>query len=178
MKRSPFRIAAIAGLALFVAACTSDKKIQYCPGWSSVLDAYVVTQFKPGGAQNPANALFTAKIVNVDGKCSFDKAGKHADSEIEVSFVATRPSAGEAATYRVPYFVAVTQAARVVTRTVRSVTFSFAAGATTATAEEDVDDIELITDGTNKPYDYQILVGFQLTKEQYDYNKTVGIFQQ
>ena len=23
-----------------------------------------------------------------------------------------------------------------------------------------------------------ILVGFQLTKEQYDYNKTIGIFQQ
>jgi hypothetical protein len=178
MKRTPFRFAAIAGLALLVASCSSEKKIQFCPSWSSVLDAYVVTQFKPGAAQNPANALLTAKIVNVDGKCSFDKAGKHADSDIDVSFVATRPSAGDAATYTVPYFVAVTQGARVVTRTVRSVTFSFDAGKTTATAEEDVDDIKLVTDGTNKPYDYQILVGFQLTKEQYEYNKTVGIFQQ
>jgi hypothetical protein len=41
-----------------------------------------------------------------------------------------------------------------------------------------VDDIALVTDGTNKPYNYQILVGFQLTKEQYEYNKTTGIFQQ
>jgi hypothetical protein len=178
MKRSSFRFAAIAGLALLLASCSSEKKIQFCPGWSSVLDAFVVTQFKPGAEQIPANALYTAKITNVDGNCSFDKAGKHADSDVEISFVATRPSAGAAATYTVPYFVAVTQSARVVTRTVRQVTFSFAAGETTATAEEDVGDIELVTEGGNKPYDYQILVGFQLTKAQYEYNKTTGIFQQ
>lgn len=178
MKHSPFRFAAIAALALLVSSCTSDKKLQFCPGWSSVLDAVVVTQFKPGTAQDPANALYTAKITNVDGKCDFDKEGKTANSSIDVSFTATRPTAGDAATYTVPYFVAVTQSTRIVTRSARSVTFSFDAGATTATAEESIDNIDLVTDGNNKPYDYQILVGFQLTKEQYDYNKTIGIYQQ
>jgi len=178
MKRTPIRFAAIATLALLVASCANDKKIQYCPGWTSVLDAFVVTQFKPGAATEPANALYTAKITDVDGSCTFDKEGKHADSDIEVTFEATRPSAGAATTYTIPYFVAVTQGARVVTRTVRSVTVSFGEGETTAASTEDVKDITLTTDGTNKPYNYQILVGFQLTKEQYDYNKTTGIFQQ
>lgn len=178
MKTSLFRFAVIAGLALLVSSCQSSKKLQFCPGWSSVLDAVVVTQFKPGAAPDPANALYSAKITNVDGNCSFDKAGKKADSSIDVSFVAARPAAGDAAAYTAPYFVAVTQGARIVTRSARTVTFSFAAGETTATAEEHVSSVDLVTDGDNKPYDYQILVGFQLTKEQYDYNKTTGIFQQ
>ena len=53
MKHSPFRFAAIAALALLVSSCVSDKKLQYCPGWTSVLDAVVVTQFKPGAAPDP-----------------------------------------------------------------------------------------------------------------------------
>lgn len=178
MKNSPLRFAAIAALALLVSACQSQNKLKYCPAWSSVLDAVVVTQFKPGATLDPANALYTAKIDNVDGSCTFDKKGKTASSGIDVKFTATRPVAGDAVTYTVPYFVAVTQATRIITRSARSVTFSFETGAVTATAEESISDIDLVTDGTNKPYDYQILVGFQLTKEQYEYNKTTGIFQQ
>jgi len=178
MKHTPFRFAAMAALALLVSSCTNQKKIQYCPAWTSVLDAVVVTQFKPGAPADPANALYTAKISNVDGDCTFDKQGKTANSSIDVSFTATRPAPGDAVTYTVPYFVAVTQSTRIITRSARTVTFNFDAGATTATAEESISDIDLVTDGNNKPYDYQILVGFQLTKQQYDYNKSIGIFQQ
>lgn len=178
MKKSPLRFAAIAVLALLVSSCQSDKKLQFCPGWTSVLDAVVVTQFKSDAAQDPADALFTGRITKVDGSCTFDKLGKKGNSSIDVSFTATRPAPGDAVTYTVPYFVAVTQGTRIITRSTRSVTFSFDAGATTTTAEEDVSDIDLVTDGDNKLYDYQILVGFQLTKAQYEYNKTIGIFQQ
>jgi hypothetical protein len=178
MKNTPLRFAAIALMALLVSSCQSGKKLQFCPGWSSVLDAVVVTQFKPGAAADPANALYSAKISNVDGNCSFDKAGKTADTSVDITFVATRPAAGDAVTYTAPYFVAVTQATRIVTRSARSVTFSFAPGEKTATAEEHISSIDLVTEGDSKPYDYQILVGFQLTKEQLDYNKTTGIFQQ
>jgi hypothetical protein len=178
MKNSPLRFAAIAMLAVLVSSCQSQNKLKYCPAWSSVLDAVVVTQFKPGAAPDPANAIYTAKINDVDGSCTFDKQGKNASSSIDVTFSATRPAAGDAATYTVPYFVAVTQATRIITRSVRNVTFSFAAGETTATAEESISSIDLVTDGNNKPYDYQILVGFQISKEHYEYNKKIGIFQQ
>ncbi|MGN6515203.1 MAG: hypothetical protein ACTHLR_05110 [Rhizomicrobium sp.] len=178
MKKYPFRIGAMLMLALVVSSCQSEKRLQYCPGMSSVLDAVVVTQFKPGAPENPNNALYTATISDVSGSCSFDKRGKTADSSVDVSFTATRPVGGAAANYTVPYFVAVTQSTRVITRETRSITISFAEGATTATAEDNISSVHLVTDGDNKPYDYQILVGFQLTKEQYDYNKTTGIFQQ
>jgi hypothetical protein len=97
---------------------------------------------------------------------------------VDISFTATRPAAGDAATYTIPYFVAVTQTDRIITKESRAVTITFAAGETTAVGEDHVNSVSLVTDGNSKPYDYQILVGFQLTKEQYDYNKTTGIFQQ
>lgn len=178
MKKLPFRFGAVLVMALLVSSCQSEKKLQFCPGMSSVLDAVVVTQFKPGAPADPNSALYTATISDVSGNCSFDKQGKSSDSSVDVDFTATRPVAGAAIEYAVPYFVAVTQSTRIITRTTRSVTISFAEGATTATAEDHIGSVHLVTDGNNKPYDYQILVGFQLTKEQLDYNKTTGIFQQ
>jgi hypothetical protein len=178
MKTSPLRLTLVVILALTAASCTSQRKLSFCPGMTSVLDAVVATQFKPGAAAVPANALYTAKISEVTGDCGFDKEGKTSNSSVDVSFTATRPDAGDAVEYTVPYFVAVTQTDRIITRQARSVTIAFGAGETTATAEDHVSSVALVTDGNNRPYDYQILVGFQLTKEQYDYNKTTGIFQQ
>jgi hypothetical protein len=178
MTKIILRAVAIAALAIVVSSCQSKTRLEYCPGLSSVLDASVITQLKPGAGANAANAVFTAKITNVDGSCSFDKKGKSADSSVDISFTASRPAAGDEAQYTIPYFVAVTQATRIVTREQRSVTFSFAAGATTADFTDHISSVELVTDGTAKPYDYQVLIGFQLTKEQLDYNKSVGIFAQ
>jgi len=175
MNNTPFRIGAVLVLALLAASCQSDKKLQFCPGATSVLDAVVVTQFV-GGA-SAGGALYTAKISDVKGSCQFDKKGKTSTSDVDIKFTATRPTAGAAATYNIPYFVAVTQAARIVTRQQRTITISFDEGQTTAAAEEDISPIDLVTQGDLKPYDYQILVGFQLTKEQYDYNKKTGIYQ-
>jgi hypothetical protein len=177
MKKLPFRLGAILTLALLAASCQSEKRLQFCPGTSSVLDAVVVTQFKPGAPADANNILYHAKITDVSGSCSFDKRGKTSDSSLDVTFSAARPVAGPAVEYTVPYFVAVTQSTRIITRTQRSVTIAFAEGATTAEAEDHISSVHLVTDGNNKPYDYQILVGFQLTKEQLDYNKTTGIFQ-
>jgi hypothetical protein len=170
--------AAIVLLGLLAASCTSNKKLEYCPGTSSVLDAVVATQFRNGATMDAANALYTAKIADVTGSCSFDKKGKTSNSDVDISFTATRASGGEAAQYTVPYFIAVTQSNRVITREERSVTIAFESGATTASAEDKVSDIALVTDGQLKPYDYQILVGFKLTKQQLDYNRSVGIYSQ
>ena len=178
MTKTVFRAAALVALAIVVSSCQSKTRLQYCPGLSSVLDASVITQLKPGTGANAANAIFTAKITNVDGSCSFDKKGKTADSSVDISFTASRPVAGGEAQYTIPYFVAVTQGTRIVTREQRSITFSFPEGATSVDFSDHISSVELVTDGTAKPYDYQVLVGFQLTKEQLDYNKSVGIFAQ
>jgi hypothetical protein len=170
------RLLAVCVAALAVSSCTNDKKIDFCPGMTAVLDAYMAATFKPGAPAMPANALYTVEIVNVKGSCSFDKQGKTSDSNLSVTFGATRARPGDAAQYTVPYFIAVTQGETVITKTLRKVTFSFAPGEKTATFADDIDSVALVTDGDKKPYDYQILVGLQLTQEQLNYNRSIGLF--
>jgi hypothetical protein len=170
------RLLAVCLAALAVSSCADDKKIAFCPGMTAVLDAYMAATFQPGAPPLPTNALYTVEIVNVKGSCSFDKQGKTSDSNVTVTFGATRARPGDAAQYTVPYFVAVTQGETIITKTLRKITFSFAPGEKFATFQDDIDDVSLVTDGEKKPYDYQILVGLQLTKEQLDYNRSMGIF--
>ena len=176
MLKPIFRSLAVCLAVLAVSSCTDDKKIAFCPGMTAVLDAYMAATFKPGTQPLPTNALYTVEIVNVRGNCTFDKQGKSSESNLHVTFGATRGVPGDAATYTVPYFVAVTQSETIITKTLRKITFSFAPGEKTATFEDDIDDVALTTDGEKKPYDYQILVGLQLTKEQLDYNRSIGLF--
>ena len=176
MHKPIFRLLAVCVAAFALSSCADDKKIDYCPGMTSVLDAYMAATFKPGTEPLPTNALYTVEIVKVKGNCSFDKQGKTSDSNLMVTFGATRATPGDAAQYTVPYFVAVTLGETVITKQLRKVTFSFAPGEKSATFEDDIDDVALVTDGEKKPYDYQILVGLQLTKEQLDYNRSIGLF--
>jgi hypothetical protein len=178
MNTPIFRVLTIAGLATLLSSCHPASKMVFCPGFSSVLDAVVASEFNPGATQDPSNVLFTVKITSVNGVCDFDKKGETADSTADVTFIATRAQAGTDASYKVPYFVAVTQADRVVTKQVRSLIVSFPAGQTSVSIDESIADIHLKTDRDKKPYDYQILVGLQLTKEQLDYNRKVGIYAQ
>ncbi len=178
MPNTIFRPLALVALALLLSSCASSKRLAYCPSMTSVLDAVVVTQFKPGTTPDPSNALYTVKIANVDGNCSYDKQGKSSSSDIDVTFEATRATAGDEAQYTVPYFVAVSTGDRIITKQARSVQIDFPAGETTVSVDEPVNSINLQTDHDKKPYEYQVLVGLQLTKAQLDYNRTVGIFAQ
>src|ERR1700761_7708649 len=103
------RLLAVCVAALAVSSCGNDKKIDFCPGMTAVLDAYMAATFKPGTQPLPTNALYTVEIVNVKGNCTFDKQGKTSNSDLTATFGATRAVPGDAAQYTVPYFVAVTQ---------------------------------------------------------------------
>ncbi|SRR5665213_23301 len=178
MPNTILRPLALVALALVLSSCTTSKRLAFCPGITSVLDAVVVTQFKPGTAPDPSNVLYTVKVANVEGSCSYDKQGRSSSSDVDINFQAARAVGGDAAQYNVPYFVAVSTGDRIVTKQMRSVQIEFAAGETTASVDESVKSVDLQTDHDKKPYDYQILVGLQLTKAQLDYNRAVGIFAQ
>jgi hypothetical protein len=165
MPNTILRPLALVALALVLSSCTTSKRLAFCPGITSVLDAVVVTQFKPGTAPDPSNVLYTVK-------------GRSSSSDVNINFQAARAVGGDAAQYNVPYFVAVSTGDRIVTKQMRSVQIEFAAGETTASVDESVKSVDLQTDHDKKPYDYQILVGLQLTKAQLDYNRAVGIFAQ
>jgi hypothetical protein len=110
----------------------------------------------------------------VTGDCDIDRKAHTADANLAVSFRATRAPSGAEAHYTIPYFVAVTEGARILARHVYSVKIDFEPGQTVATVSDAIGSTHLETTTDKQPYDYQILVGLQLSKAQLDYNRQHG----
>jgi hypothetical protein len=166
----PGFIAAAAAL-LALAACQSDRSGD-CPTMTGVTDAAVATVFREGTTPDPANILYTVEITGVDGSCDMDKKETTSDASIGVHFRATRAPSGAEAHYTVPYFVVVTEGSeRMLAKRTYAIQIDFAPGQTTVTANDTVGSTHLDVAKGKHPYDYQILVGLQLTKAQLDYNR-------
>jgi len=174
MKNSFFHFALAVLAALAIAGCSSDKSGD-CPTMTAITDAAVQTVFRPGSAPDPANVLYTVEIAGVKGVCDMDKKARTADAGLEVTFRATRAPSGGEAHYTVPYFVAVTEGSeRIMAKRIYSIAIAFAPGQTTVTLTDTVESTHLQTTKDKKPYDYQILVGLQLSKAELDYNRQSG----
>jgi hypothetical protein len=122
--------------------------------------------------------VYVAGLNDVQTDCSFDNRDGETDSALHLSFHATRSPSSEAATYSVPYFVVVAQGDRIISKRNFVVQFTFESGAAAASFKDDVDSTEIKLENGKRPYDYQLLVGLQLTPAQRDYNKKMGYFAQ
>lgn len=166
----PGSIAAIAAL-LALGGCQADRSGD-CPTITGVTDASMATVFRDGAPQDPANVVYTVEITGVNGSCNMDKPEQTSDADVQVSFRATRAPSATEAHYTIPYFVAITEgSARMLTKRTYSIRIDFAPGQTTVTASDTVGSAHLDVAKGKHPYDYQILVGLQLTKAQLDYNR-------
>lgn len=174
MKTSyPAAIAAIAAL-FAVAACSSDRTGD-CPTITGVTDASVATIFRPGTTPDPANVVYAVEVTDVKSVCDIDKKERTTDASLDISFRATRAPSGAEAHYKVPYFVAITEgSARMLAKHVYSVQIDFAPGQTTAIVSDRIGSTHLDVAKDKHPYDYQILVGLQLTRAELDYNRLGG----
>ena len=127
--------------------------------------------------QNPPaqpSVLYTVQMVKAKRDCDIPKYSRHATASVDIDFQATRAQAGAAATYTVPYFVAITSEGKILAKQVFQVQFAFDAGQATAAFTDSVNSLSLTIGRDKHATDYGVLVGFQLTKEQLDYNRRVG----
>ncbi len=166
LRRLPLLIPAIALLA----GCSSARE-NNCPAVSTIVDTSVGTVFKPGTAVDPSNELYTVEITGVKSSCDVDKSASNSDTNLEVSFRATRAPNGAEAQYKVPYFVAISQGDRILVKKEYAANFGFEPGQTTVTFTDNVDSATVAAGKDKKTFDYAILVGIQLTKAQLQYNR-------
>jgi hypothetical protein len=178
MHTSLLRIAGIAAVAALLAGCNGSKTDD-CPTVAALLDASSLTVFRQGASPDPANVLYSVQIVEVTGKCDYDKKKRRADSDLTITFRATRAPSGDTVEYTAPYFVGITQGTdRILAREAYSVPFAFAPGQAAITFTDHVDTARVTARKGDFPYDYQVLVGLQITKEQLEYNRTKGNYGQ
>jgi hypothetical protein len=174
MHKSIYRSAGLAAAVALLAGC-NGAKTDNCPTMAALLDASSMTVFRQGTTPDPANVLYNVRIVEVSGKCDFNKKKRSADTDLTITFRATRAPTGEAVQYTAPYFVGITEGTeRVMARQAYSVPFEFAPGQASITFTDNVKDAYVAAKYGSLPYDYQVLVGLQITKEQLEYNRNKG----
>jgi hypothetical protein len=160
--------------ALILAGCNNAQRIVLCPTAAILADTATETIFRPGAPADPSGEAFTAYMTGAKTDCTFDRIKGTTDSSLTLNFSATRPPSADAASYTLPYFVAINQAERVISKKLLTVRITFAPGATIATAEDDAGQTELDLERGHLPTDYQLLSGFQITEAQRAYNQKMG----
>ncbi len=143
-----------------------------CPAVNALANTSAMTVFKPGMQGDPAGELYTIEITGVKATCDFDIDEGTTDSDIDISFRATRAPSGAQGLFTAPFYVAVLQdSTTLLNKKILAAAFSFAPGEAAVTFTENVPSFPNRLENGVKPYQYSLLVGLQLTREQLDYLK-------
>jgi hypothetical protein len=162
-----------AAAALMLVGCASDAQKGLCPTAAVLAPVSALTVFRTGAQADPSAELYSVWMTDVKAGCDFDKDERTADSHLSIAFAAKRAPSGEAASYNVPYFVAVTRGGdKIVSKKIFLAPVVFPAGAATIRFEQIIDSTMIRMARGAKIGDYQILTGLQLTQSQLEYNKT------
>lgn len=158
-----------------VAAYLSSDKGSVCPDVFILANASVLPAFDPAKGADPSSVIYTARMTNVATRCDLDKRRAEADTRVEVTFEVTRPPGGEAGTYRIPYFVAVTNEGTIIDKQIHWVELEFRQGETGTSASDAIDSWVVHFVKPKQSYEYHLVAGFQLTQAQLGYIKKTGL---
>lgn len=178
-----FRLLSLAALAATLTGCdTWRSSINYivsdsdsvCPDAAILANTATIPVFDPKAGADPTSLAYQVKMSNLSTRCDYNKRRNDVDANLHIQFTATRAPGGGEAHYRVPYFVAVTSGGEIVDKQMHWLDVDFAATATEFSKEELVDSIMITMARQKRSYEYHLLIGFQLTQAQMDYNKKMG----
>lgn len=165
------RAFAIPALALVLVSCASDAPPPACPaaGTPSTLDS--VTAFRDGGGRDLTEVLYQARIDGVNSACEYDENGIEVD--LAVRFVAERGPAEQDRLATLRYFVAVERAPGEVTaKQIYDLPMPFEGNNRRVGRVEEVG-IFVPAPADGNFSGLRVLVGFQLTADQLDYNRGI-----
>ncbi len=150
------------------------KNYQKCPPAFVVEELSIIKQFALNDTRN--SQLQSGAIAEVSSnQCTYDNKSVTIDTEID--FTATLGPKGRLMNidnpiYTYPFFVAITgRSGKILTKQLFSASINFNNGSDNGTYKETLRQIIPI-DNPDKASQYAVMVGFQLTDEQLDYNRT------
>lgn len=172
----------VAATVLLSGCSTWDSAVNYmrsdsknvCPDAAILANTAVIPVYDPAKGADPANVVYTVEMKGLSSRCDYNKRESTADVNLHIQYVATRPSGGEEAHYRLPYYLAVTLDGKIVDKTNKWLEFDFPKGAATYSGEVLMDSYVFNLDPKKRSFEYHVLTGFQLTQAQIDYNKKMG----
>jgi hypothetical protein len=142
-----------------------------CPRIGILREAAEATTFRPGAGRDATDVAYRARIVDYGGRCAIDAGMVEVELDLRMAALRGPGAAGDRIGYQ--YFVAVTDPAQnILAREAFDVDFVFEGRPQAGSLEQLTQRIPLPrgVDGRN----YEILVGFALTPEQVEWNRTQG----
>lgn len=170
-----FRVALSSALLLAAAACSSNEDIGkvalVCPTVGVLSDASSMRVFADGPGREQADTMYDLEFMRANLlECEL----KDNEMTVVIRFEATAKT-GPAVTsnkYDYPYFVALLSPdGEVLSKTIRKGSFKFKSGGAEAFFAEEYDDIKFTVPDDKDGRGYEILIGFQLTREQIEFRR-------
>lgn len=153
-------------------ACQTEKMLAKCPTTGVLAETSAMTVFTPGQTMVPTNIVYQMEVRRSTLSCSVDKDQHTADTSLEISFRGIRKNGGAAAQYKVPFFVAINDSdGSLVMKKTYSTNLVFQPGQTVVDFKQPMEDIPLKMARSKQAFDYHMIVGLSLTKQQLEYNR-------
>jgi hypothetical protein len=145
-----------------------------CPVTAVLSDATTVTKLRPGtpaGLHDPANVVFTAEMSQAMLDCDYDRSANRLTVGIEFAIKASRGAAAQGPEPQLDFFVAIVDADNnIISKNVFHGQPEMR-GRATNTYTQSVENFPVPMAMDKRPYDYEILTGFQLTPDELAYNR-------
>ena len=145
-----------------------------CPSTGVLSDAVTVTKLKPGtqaAAPSPANVAFAAEMSQAKLDCNYDRGQNKLSVDLSFAIKATRGPAAMGPDPQLDFFVAVVDADNnVISKSVYHGKPDMA-GRATNIYTQNVDNFPVPLGMDKRPYDYELLTGFQLSPDELAYNR-------
>jgi hypothetical protein len=149
-------------------ALTADAKPakprQACPHLGLLTDTSHLTDF-----EGTSNAQFKATMGGEALQCVVK--GRVAHLRLKFKVTGNLQADAKTDTRKVSYFVAVMQGSQVLAKQIYSVQIPFTGSARTVSVEERINRVDIPIAKGWAVDDYEVMIGFQLTREQVTYNR-------
>ena len=162
-------------LVLCLSGCADTESV-LCPSAAALSDTATVTVFRAGAPLDPSGEAFTADITGVKSSCHYNKGASAIPTDMSFTVRAVRAPSPDGGDYHVPYFLAVTQGERILSKKNLILNIHFAPDSAASIQDVSLDTTTINLEEGHPATDYQLLVGFQLSDADRAYNQKRGRF--
>ncbi|MEE9250570.1 MAG: hypothetical protein V3U93_05525 [Alphaproteobacteria bacterium] len=159
-------------VALVAAGCGlfGTKVAQHpCPRAGVLKEAAALTKFRPGPGRDLTDVLFEARFTNVQTTCKYDSKGVKVD--MRLALAVERGPADRSRKAEFEYFVAIADPSDAVLAKERFATrMSYPPNLNRVSGVEELEQMIPLQAGRSAAA-YKIIVGFQLTKGELEFNQ-------
>lgn len=171
-KSAAFGLASIVLLTLWGCASESDsaKEAGGCPSGAALSEASTVTKFRPGAGKDLTDVVMSAELAKPQVSCDYDKDGAKVSLTFSFPVTVKRGAAATNEPQTLSYFAAVVDQDNAVLAK-QNFTRDISMDQNTVSFSENPDGMTFTIPKGKKPVGYEVLVGFQLTRDELAYNR-------